>query len=52
MMRIETPTKNFHPAKTPLNMWGELLQALVSLVLIYAIFLGAFSLAAYLCANF
>ena len=52
MMRIEAPIRNFHPAKPPLNLWGELLQAMASLVFIYGIFCGAFALAAYLCANY
>ncbi len=52
MLRIKQPIKNFHPAKPPLNLWGELAQAFASLVFMYGVFGGAFALAAYLCANY
>ena len=52
MMRIEAPIRNFHDAKTPLNLWGELLQAFASLVFMYVVFGGGFAFAAWLCANF
>ena len=52
MLRTAAPIPNLHPAKTPLNFWGELLQAFAGLVFMYVVFGGGFAFAAWLCANF
>lgn len=52
LLRIDTPIKDLHPAKTPLNALGEFLEGLLGMILFVVLFWGSFALAAYLCAVF
>ncbi len=49
---IEQPIKGLHPAKTPPNAFGELIEAIFGMVFFVMLFWGSFALAAYLCAVF
>lgn len=49
---IEAPIKGLHPAKTPPNFLGDLINAALGFVFMASVFWGGFALAAYICAVF
>ncbi len=51
-LHIEQPIKNLHPAKTPPNYLGDLVEGLLGLLFMYVVFGGGFAIAAWLCATF
>ena len=52
ILHIDKPIKVLHPAKTPPNFLGDLINVVIGFVFMTTVFWGGFAVAAYICAVF
>ncbi len=53
ILHIDKPIKGLnHPAKTPPNFLGDLINVVIGFVFMTTVFWGGFAIAAYVCAVF